>query len=135
MGRKRKSNPRKMGSQFLVFCEGETEEAYINFLRQRYKLSIKIIPKIVGSNIPKRLIDRHKKEITSNPFEVKTFLMYDGDVPEILESLKKCDGIMLIINPCVEIWFIVHYKKISRNRYYQQCRRKTTLHYFRMGIV
>ena len=38
--------------------------------------------------------------------------MYDGDVPEVLESLKKCDGIMLISKPCIEIWFISHYKKV-----------------------
>ena len=34
MGRERKSNPRKMRPQFLVLCEGETEETYINFLKQ-----------------------------------------------------------------------------------------------------
>ena len=111
MGRERKSNPRKMGPQFLVLCEGETEEAYINFLKQRYRLPIKIVPKIIGSNISQRLIDRHKKELASNPSEVKTFLMYDGDIPEVLESLKSCDGIMLISKPCIEIWFIAHYKK------------------------
>lgn len=29
MGRERKSNPRKMRPQFLVLCEGETEEFLI----------------------------------------------------------------------------------------------------------
>lgn len=43
MGRERKSNPRKMRPQFLVLCEGETEEAYINFLKQQYRLPIKIV--------------------------------------------------------------------------------------------
>ena len=51
MGRERKSNPRKMRPQFLVLCEGETEEAYINFLKQRYRLPIKIVSKIVGSKL------------------------------------------------------------------------------------
>ena len=111
MGRERKSNPRKMRPQFLVLCEGETEEAYINFLKQRYRLPIKIVSKIIGSNISQRLIKKHKEELSGNPSEIKTFLMYDGDVPEVLESLKKCDGIMLISKPCIEIWFIAHYKK------------------------
>lgn len=111
MGRERKSNPRKMRPQFLVLCEGETEEAYINFLKQRYRLPIKIVSKIVGSNISQRLIKKHKEELSGNPSEIKTFLMYDGDVPEVLDSLKKCDGIMLISKPCIEIWFISHYKK------------------------
>lgn len=112
MGRERKSNPRKMRPLFLVLCEGETEEAYINFLKQRYRLPIKIVSKIIGSNISQRLIDRHKKELSSESSEVKTFLMYDGDVPEVLEFLKNCDGIMLISKPCIEIWFIAHYKKV-----------------------
>lgn len=112
MGRERKSNPRKMRPQFLVLCEGETEETYINFLKQRYRLPIKIIPKIIGSNISQRLIKKYKEELSGNPSEIKTFLMYDGDVPEVLEALKKCDGIMLISKPCIEIWFIAHYKKV-----------------------
>lgn len=111
MGRERKSNPRKMRPQFLVLCEGETEEEYINFLKQRYRLPIKIVSKIIGSNISQRLIRKHKEELSENPSEIKTFLMYDGDVPEVLDSLKKCDGIMLISKPCIEIWFISHYKK------------------------
>ncbi len=47
MRRERKSNPKKMRPQFLVLCEGETEEAYINFLKQRYRLPIKIVSKII----------------------------------------------------------------------------------------
>jgi len=111
MGRERKSNPRKMRPQFLVLCEGETEEAYINFLKQRYRLPIKIVSKIIGSNISPRLIKKHKEELSGNPSEIKTFLMYDADVQEVLDSLRKCDGIMLISKPCIEIWFISHYKK------------------------
>ena len=111
MGRERKSNPRKMRPQFLVLCEGETEEAYINFLKQRYRLPIKIVSRIIGSNISQRLINIHKEELSDNPSEIKTFLMYDGDVPEVLESIKECNGIMLISKPCIEIWFISHFKK------------------------
>ena len=110
MGRERKSNPRKMRPLFLVLCEGETEEAYITFLKQRYRLPIKIVSKIIGSNISQRLIDKHKEELTDNPSEIQTFLMYDGDIIEVLNSLKKCDGIMLISKPCIEILFISHYK-------------------------
>ncbi|MCQ2583365.1 MAG: RloB family protein [Treponema sp.] len=112
MGRERISKPRKMRPQFLVLCEGETEEAYINLLKQKYRIPIKIVTKIVGDKISQKLIDRHKKELSSNPSEVKTFLMYDGDVSKILETLKNCEGIMLISKPCIEIWFIAHYKKV-----------------------
>ncbi len=63
MGRERKSNPRKMRPQFLVLCEGSTEEVYINFLKQRYRLPIKIVSKVVGSNISNRLIIRYNTAI------------------------------------------------------------------------
>lgn len=111
MARERKSSPRKMRPQFLVLCEGETEENYVNLLRQYYRLPIKIIPKIIGSKISQTIINRYKKELEGPESSIKTFLMYDGDLPEVLNNLKKCDGILLVSKPCIEIWFISHYKK------------------------
>ena len=95
MARERKSNPRKMKPLFLVLCEGETEEAYINLLKQRYRLPIRIVSKILGGSLYPKKIEQYKKEMSSKPSEIKTFFMYDGDVPEILELLEKCDGILL----------------------------------------
>ena len=111
MARERKSKPRKMRPQFLVLCEGETEENYVNLLRQNYRLPIKIVPKIIGSKISQTIINRYKKELEGPESSIKTFLMYDGDLPEVFENLKKCDGILLVSKPCIEIWFISHYKK------------------------
>lgn len=51
MARERKSNPRKMKPLFLVLCEGETEETYINLLKQRYRLPIRIVSKILGGSL------------------------------------------------------------------------------------
>lgn len=76
MARERKSNPRKMRPLFLVLCEGETEENYVNFLRQNYRLPIKIVPKIIGSKITQEIIMRHKKEFDGSETSIKTFLMY-----------------------------------------------------------
>ena len=73
MARERKSNPRKMRPLFLVLCEGETEENYVNFLRQNYRLPIKIVPKIIGSKITQEIIMRHKKE-----FDLFSFSLYQA---------------------------------------------------------
>ena len=115
MARERKSNPRRMRPLFLVLCEGETEETYINFLKQRYRLPIRIVPKVLGNSVCAKKVEQYKKEISYEPSEVKTFFMYDGDVPEVLEALKKCDGVLLITKPCIEIWFIAHYRKIPES--------------------
>jgi len=110
VAREKKSNPRKMRPQFLVLCEGETEENYIHFLRQNYRLPIKIIPKVVGNKISSIIIKRYKKELIGPENSIKTFLMYDADRPEVLSKLSKCDEILLISKPCIEIWFIAHYQ-------------------------
>ena len=64
MARNKSGRPeRKMKPVFLVLCEGETEECYVEHLRQKYRLPIKIISKIVGQQINQKLINRHKKEL------------------------------------------------------------------------
>ena len=110
MARERRSNPRKMRNQFLVLCEGETEENYVNLLRQNYRLPIKIVPKVLGNKISQDTIKRHKKDMVGSVHSIQTFLMYDGDLPEVLTKFNKCDGILLISKPCIEIWFIAHYQ-------------------------
>ena len=117
MARERKSTPRKMRPQFLVLCEGETEENYVNFLRQYYRLPIKIVPKIIGSKISQKIVNRYKKDLTGSEESIKTFFMYDADLPEVVENLKQCDGILLISNPCIEIWFIAHYKNHQKQNF------------------
>jgi hypothetical protein len=37
-----------MKPMIMVFCEGDTEDAYVNFLKSRYHVKIKIISKITG---------------------------------------------------------------------------------------
>ena len=51
MAKQRLESPRrKMKPVFLVFCEGETEETYLDHLKQAYRSLIKIIPKVEGGN-------------------------------------------------------------------------------------
>ncbi|NCA85625.1 MAG: hypothetical protein EOM83_08630 [Clostridia bacterium] len=79
MGRKRKAPRQKsINPHFWVFCEGETEEAYIAFLRSAYRVPIEIISKVVGSRITDRFIVAHKKGKPVHDKD-KDFLMYDAD--------------------------------------------------------
>ena len=60
---------------FLVFCEGETEENYVDFIRQQYKSPIKIISKTEGGHISQHLIQRRQNELKiSKTDKISTFL-------------------------------------------------------------
>ncbi|MBR5645899.1 MAG: RloB domain-containing protein [Treponema sp.] len=104
---------RKMKPVILVLCEGETEECYVDFLKQKYRLPIKIVSKIVGSKISARLIKRHKKELSlTNSENIDCFLMYDADVQSVVENLLTCEEKLLLSRPCIEVWFLAHSKKV-----------------------
>ena len=109
---------RKMKPVILVLCEGETEECYVDFLKQKYRLPIKIVSKIVGSKISARLIKRHKKELSlTNSENIDCFLMYDADVQSVVDNLLSCEEKLLLSHPCIEVWFLAHSKKIPAKEF------------------
>ena len=112
MGRKtRVSKGKQMKPNFFVFCEGETEIAYVKFLRSLYRAPIQVIPKKGKSNISEDFIERSKNEYVRTGQD-KVFLMYDLDVDGILEHLQKIPNAELLVsNPCVELWFLLHYQE------------------------
>ena len=101
---------------FLVFCEGETEENYIDFIRRKYKSPIKIVPKTEGNQISQKLVSQRQNELRiSKNEQISTFLMYDLDVAPVVEKLKSCKAVWLCSNPCIELWFLLHCK--TQNSY------------------
>ena len=112
MGRKvRVSKGKRMKPNFFVFCEGETEMAYVKFLRSLYRVPIQVIPKKSKSNISEDYIERSKNEYVRTEQD-KVFLMYDLDVNGVLEHLQKIPNAELLVsNPCIELWFLLHYQE------------------------
>ena len=112
MGRKaRISKGKQMKPNFFVFCEGETEIAYVKFLRSLYRAPIQVIPKKGKSNISEDFIVKSKNEYVQTEQD-KVFLMYDLDVDGMLEKLQKIHSAELLVsNPCVELWFLLHYQE------------------------
>lgn len=104
------SKGKKINPKFWVFCEGKTEKAYILFLKSKYRLPIEIIPEIIGAKIDERIIKKHKnKKVTHEKDAV--FLLYDADVPDVLQRLRNIRGAELLAsNPSIEYWFFLHYK-------------------------
>ncbi len=108
--KRRTSKDKRINPKFWVFCEGKTEKSYVEFLRAKYRLPIKIIPEILGTKISNRLISKHisKKEKHKKD---KIFLLYDADVDYILQRLLQIKNAKLLAsNPSIEYWFLLHYK-------------------------
>lgn len=106
-----KKPQRTMKPVFLVFCEGETESNYIDFVRREYHSPIKIVSKTEGNKISQNVITQRQNELKNSKNDViKTFLMYDLDVKPLNEKLKSCDAEWLCSNPCIELWFLLHSK-------------------------
>ena len=98
-----------MMPNYFVFCEGDTEVAYIEMLRSFYRLPIHIIAKKTLLNITPSLVERCKSTYVQTKSD-RTYLMYDLDVPSMLERLQKVVGATLLCSsPCFELWLLLHY--------------------------
>jgi hypothetical protein len=93
-----------------VFCEGESEEAYVKYLRSKYRLPVDIVAKIAGLHITAKYIANYKQGKPIDTQKDKTFLLYDLDVKDMFERLQKIKGtILLYSNPCFELWYLLHF--------------------------
>lgn len=112
MGKTREKQPsRSMKPVFVVFCEGETEEAYLDFIKQTYRSPFKIIPKVEGGKITQHLIRTRCREVKiSRNEKIQVFLMYDMDKLDITAKLLQLKAHLLLSNPCIELWFLLHCK-------------------------
>lgn len=112
MGRKiRLSRGKQMKPNFFVFCEGQTEIEYVKFLRSLYRIPIQVIPRKAKSNISEDDIEHSKRDYVTTVRD-KVFLMYDLDITGTLDHLQKIpDAELLVSNPCIEFWFLLHYQE------------------------
>ncbi len=120
----RKSKAKKMRPIFFVFCEGETEVAYVNYLKSKYRVPVEIIPRKSDSNISCRYIDNCKRSYLTTASD-KIFLMYDLDVVGTLDKLVCIPGVILLVsNPCVELWFLLHDQECNVEMDSKKCVKK-----------
>lgn len=120
--------PRKMKPVILVLCEGETEECYVDCLKQKYRLPIRVVSKVVGQKINSRLVERYKKELQIRRSEqIDCFLIYDADVPEIAGKTAACNARTVLSRPCLEVWFLAHTEKVPATDFSSdECLRRLT---------
>jgi hypothetical protein len=130
MARKaRVSKGKTMRPNFFVFCEGKTEIAYVELLRQSFRVPIQIIPRRSDSNISDKYIRRCKDEYVATRNDL-TFVMFDLDVAGTLDRLRKLkDTILLVSNPCIEIWFLLHVENCITAIASEECVKRLTVHF------
>jgi len=121
MRRKRNSRGKKIRPTFFVFCEGESEEAYVKFLRSKYRLPIEVCPTVTGLSINQASIKRFKRGKPTHAKD-KDYLMYDLDREDILRRLQMIKGAVIILsNPCLELWYLLHYVNQKNEINSSQC--------------
>lgn len=123
----RKPKGKEINPTFYIFCEGETEEAYIKYLKIKYRLPIEIILKITGNKISERII-RNKIKSSETHSKDKIFLMYDLDVEGFTEKLNdlknQTKAELLVSNPCFELWYILHFANQTAEISSENCIKK-----------
>jgi len=124
----RNSRGKTMKPNFFVFCEGKTEINYVKFLRSVFRVPIQVIAKKSESNISVDFIERSKRGYVLTQYD-ETFLMFDLDVEGMLEHLQKISkATLLVSNPCIELWFLLHFQGIDNEITSNGCLRMLKAH-------
>lgn len=115
MARRREPSPqREMRKVILVICEGETEACYLGLVKSRFRSPVKIISRVKGASITSSFVRKCQKELELSASDnVRTFLMYDMDVADVVDKLAKCSAEPAFSNPCFEIWPQLHVRDHS----------------------
>lgn len=106
---------RKIKSLFLVLCEGETERTYVEMLKRVFRAAITVKTKISGNCINERLLRQYVQELgLGKDDSCEIFFMYDADIQNIVERLSKLNGRLILTNPCIELWFLLHVRNHTK---------------------
>ncbi len=121
---RRISKKRTINPKFWIFCEGKTEKVYVEYLRAKYRLPVKVIPKIAGQKINNKIINKHITQKEKHTKD-KVFLLYDADDRNVLRRLQQINNVILLAsNPSIELWFLLHYKNQTANITTERCIRE-----------
>lgn len=114
----------------IVFCEGESEQAYIDFLKKEFK-DVAAIKRPSSTGLFEEADNKFKKDKSYRDYadvtdeiwfffdvETKDVQKWDSRLKIIkqLRSLRKKPGIkvrLLMTTGCVEYWFMLHYKMFT----------------------
>ena len=91
-------------------------------------MPIEIDSKIAGNRITSKYITHYKQDKFTLKSD-KTYLVYDLDVPEMLDKLLAIkDATLLSSNPCFELWYLLHCQEQISELSSSECIRKLSVH-------
>jgi len=109
----RKSKPRRLKKSIVILVDGESEIAYLNSLKKQSNIKIvPELPKKKSFNDTYNLFKEYLKDDSIN----ELYWIIDLDVvirEDNIDTLKDINNKysnIIINNPCLEIWFLMHYE-------------------------
>jgi len=113
---RKKRQKRKLQKTLLLIVDGESEQIYLNSFKNQ---TIYIKPELPKKKSLSELYRYFKDE--KNNYD-KTFWIIDLDVPirenrlnDIKEYIKQYQDEIIINHPCLEFWFLLHFKEKNFN--------------------
>ena len=118
---------RKIKPLIYVFCEGESEIEYVNFLKEKYEDVAVIQKPVKGFSTADKKFKKEAKYRNNAEVTDEIWFFFDVDdgqtgswdknkkIISVLQKLRKKPNIrvrLLMTTGCVEYWFLLHYKKI-----------------------
>lgn len=108
----------------LILCEGETEVSYFKQLKEYCRDALTVAVHIdKDHSSPITMMKTAIRKLRDQRYD-KVFCVFDGDDVRQVEDAQKIarrqTRIQVVIsNPCIELWFILHFDYTSRP--YQDC--------------
>ena len=120
----------------LADTDGATVNLYAQWKAVRYPITVytehgEVVPATgtaeaqygdnILLNVTPELVERCKSLYVQTSRD-RTYLMYDLDVPEMLDRLKTIQGAELLCsNPCFELWLLLHYSSVRASLTSRAC--------------
>ncbi|MFW6046565.1 MAG: RloB family protein [Candidatus Woesearchaeota archaeon] len=112
---------RKQTKSFLIYCEGKTERQYFGYINQYYK-GIYITVKEFNDDSPS--LKSLKLYLSTRSDFDYIFIVTDiedknlrlDEIKKLINDIEgsKYENIEVIFsNPCFELWFLLHFKKVN----------------------
>jgi len=122
--RRKQTHKRKFKTVYCVIVEGQTERWYFKLMNKHENSFIKIHPELQRKRKMKDIADYIKETLVDEGYD-KIFWLIDMDAiqhnnqlcelnqaKKELKKIKKTE--ILINNPCLEFWYLLHFKNTKK---------------------